>query len=352
MNKDFCSDISVIPQFKNYTWFNAILMVSFYSQAMRKLMIKQSKTWKKKSNLHNFLKTILKKNYKSNNNETIRLFNKINPQSILLNILFKYDIPMMEKLNQKEIEWNIIYISLFLKFLKIKVLDITYLENDVFLFNYGKIMNNYLLQSNISKKLISEFKDKNMMIDYKDELKEIYFLIKNIPDVLILFHNNLNNTVKFHNNFYKNHKELSVFNSKLYTNNAFPNIINNLNDLKEYKEEIIFNGYSYKLDSILLDNYNGGKYSIAGINCNNNKYVYNGWYNNDCKLLKYNWNLNKENEFCFNNKKCNMEDVNLIKKIITYCFSFNKGDRVLIYVKENKEKTSSIKSKSYSSLSS
>ena len=47
-----------------------------------------------------------------------------------------------------------------------------------------------------------------------------------------------------------------------------------------------------------------------------------------------------------------MEDVNFIKKFITYCFSFNKGDRVLIYVKENKEKSSSIKSKSYSSLSS
>lgn len=48
MNKDFCTDISIIPQFKNHTWFNAILMVSLYSQAMRKLMInKVSKTWKK-----------------------------------------------------------------------------------------------------------------------------------------------------------------------------------------------------------------------------------------------------------------------------------------------------------------
>ena len=352
MNKDFCTDISIIPQFKNHTWFNAILMVSLYSQGMRKLMInKVSKTWKKNSNLYNFLKTILKKNYKSNNKEIIRLFSKINPQ-LLLNILFRYDIPMMEKLNQIKIEWNIIYISLFLKFLKVKVLDITYLKNDIYLFNYGKIINNYLLQSNFNKIQIEYFKDRTIMINIKDEFKEIYYLLKDIPDVLILFHNDLNNTVKIHNYFYKNHKELSVFNSKLYTNNAFPNIINNLNDLKEYKEEIIFNGHSYKLDSILLDNYNGGKYSIAGINCNNNKYVYNGWYNNNCKLLKYNWNLNKENEFCFNNKKCNMEDVNLIKKIITYCFSFNKGDRVLIYVKENKEKTSSIKSKSYSSLSS
>ncbi len=48
MNKDFCSKILVISQFKNYTWFNAILMNCFYSQEMHILMInKVSKTWKK-----------------------------------------------------------------------------------------------------------------------------------------------------------------------------------------------------------------------------------------------------------------------------------------------------------------
>ena len=46
---DFCSDISVIPQFKGTCWFNVILMSCFYSQEMRKLMINK------------FLKTILKK---------------------------------------------------------------------------------------------------------------------------------------------------------------------------------------------------------------------------------------------------------------------------------------------------
>ena len=39
--KDFCSEISVIPQYIGTCWFNAILINSFYSQAMRKLMIKK-----------------------------------------------------------------------------------------------------------------------------------------------------------------------------------------------------------------------------------------------------------------------------------------------------------------------
>ena len=52
---DFCSDISVIPQFQGTCWFNAILMSCFYSQEMRKLMIKQSKTWDKRNNFFKFL---------------------------------------------------------------------------------------------------------------------------------------------------------------------------------------------------------------------------------------------------------------------------------------------------------
>ena len=45
-SRDFCSDISVIPQFSGVCWFNAIMMSSFFSQRMRKLMIdKISKTW-------------------------------------------------------------------------------------------------------------------------------------------------------------------------------------------------------------------------------------------------------------------------------------------------------------------
>jgi len=312
---------------------------------------KVSKTWKKKINLFKFLKTILKKNYYKNK-EIIKLFNKIKPEKILLNILFRYDIPMFEKIDKNKLEWNIIYISLFLKFLNVKVLDITYLENEIYLFNYGKIINNYLLLPQFLKEELNIYNNYYRMINKNDEKEEIKKIITEIPDVLILYHNKLNNIVNYHNKFYKNHNELKIFNSFLYKNILNSNFLNDLNDLKEIKEEISFNGYYYKLDSILLDNYNGGKYSIAGIHCNNKKYIYNGWYNNNCKLLEYKWNLKKNNEFCFNNKNCIIENVNIIKKYIYYCFSFNKGDRVLIYVKTNEEKSLSIKSKSHSILSS
>jgi len=353
MNENICSNLSVIPQFKNHTWFNAILMCCFYSQMMRKLMInKVSKTWKKTSNLFKFLKTVLKKNYKTNE-ESMKLISKIKPDMLLLTILFKYDFKMI---NKWKVEWNITYISLLLKFLNVKVLDITYFNNETLLFNYGKILNNYLLYSKEQIFLLQENKDKPLIIpDQYKEIVEIAKIIYQIPDVLVVYHKDINNTIKNSYDYYNSRKELEVFNFfkyQEYLAKNFPNIFNEINDIKELKEQFYFNGNLYKLDSVLLDNYNGGKYSIAGIHCNNEKYVYNGWYNNKCKLLNYNWNLKKNNEFCFNNNKCKMEEVNILKRWISHCFSFNKGDRVLIYVKDNNDKSTSIKSKSHFSLSS
>jgi hypothetical protein len=316
------------------------------------MITKVSKTWKKTSNLFKFLKTVLKKNYKTNE-ESMKLVNKIKPDMLLLTILFKYDFYMI---NKRKIEWNIIYISQLLKFLNVKILDITYFNDETLLFNYGKILNNYLLYQEFQKNILNVFKNTNLIIPGEfEEILEIKKIIDEKPDVLVVYHKDINNTIKNSYDFYNSRKELEVFNFfkyKEYLAKIFPNIFNEINDIKELKEQFYFNGNLYKLDSVLLDNYNGGKYSIAGIHCNNEKYVYNGWYNNKCKLIKYDWNLKKNNEFCFNNKKCKMEEVNILKRWISYCFSFNKGDRVLIYVKDNNDKSTSIKSKSHFTLSS
>ena len=100
---DFCSEISVIPQFGGTCWFNAILMSCFYSQEMRKLMInKISKTWNKNSSFFKFLKTILKKNY-NKNNEIITLFNKVKPELLLLKFMFENDKRLLEDYKKQNI---------------------------------------------------------------------------------------------------------------------------------------------------------------------------------------------------------------------------------------------------------
>jgi hypothetical protein len=125
------------------------------------------------------------------------------------------------------------------------------------------------------------------------------------------------------------------------------------NELTSMREKITYHGAEYKLDSVILSNYNIRKdhgHAIAGITCKNKKYIYNGWTrrsmdpmmaktkitrNIPCELMSYNWNIQKDNDFCLNTKKCipdilkeNEFDDNEL------CFNFGFGDRILIYVRK------------------
>jgi hypothetical protein len=125
-------------------------------------------------------------------------------------------------------------------------------------------------------------------------------------------------------------------------------------------DNIEYNGEQYELDSVILNNWNTNSdlmdHVIAGITCENQRYVYNGWtrYTQDptidktkqktfskypCELMKFNWNVKQNNDFCLNLQKCNLPKPAKNKKgdvISNLCFSFNKGDRILVYVKKSK----------------
>ena len=170
----------------------------------------------------------------------------------------------------------------------------------------------------------------------------------------------------------------------------------------------------YIMDSVILSNYNNeiGGHAIAGITCNNQKYVYNGWtkYTNDpglankknqeqfysssnnkyrkpCELMKHSWSVDKFQEFLLGDlqltdcklrnekeqndyldnlimskeyqnklteyfKQRNIDNndyseknkhLGLLKKAVkekfskNYKFSFNKGVRTIIYIKQDKD---------------
>ena len=55
-----CNKIKVIPQYKEDTcWFNAMLMISLYSNRSRKLMRRISKQWDKKDSFFKIMKIII-----------------------------------------------------------------------------------------------------------------------------------------------------------------------------------------------------------------------------------------------------------------------------------------------------
>jgi hypothetical protein len=113
------------------------------------------------------------------------------------------------------------------------------------------------------------------------------------------------------------------------------------------ENEVTYNDNTYILDSCILGNYNdigAVGHSIAGITCNNNRYIYNGplissesYYSTEkvsCDLMHFDWNVKKDDNFCINPKVCKLDPI-YQRPFNDLCFSFNKGSRTLIYVKNN-----------------
>jgi hypothetical protein len=124
------------------------------------------------------------------------------------------------------------------------------------------------------------------------------------------------------------------------------------NELTSMSEKITYHGSEYKLDSVILSNYNIRKnhgHAIAGITCKSKKYIYNGWTrrsmdpamaktkitrNIPCELMSYNWNIQKDNDFCLNTKKC-IPDILKFYNDDKLCFNFDTGNRILIYIRKD-----------------
>jgi hypothetical protein len=340
-----CLEISVIPQFSGTCSFNAILMSSFYSQLLRKLMInKISKTWvdKKNDSLFKFFKVILKNSYDTRDKKIIKLFNKIKPEELIFHLLNKNNINVLNTIIEQKSSgwWYSNYIYEFLKYLNVNVLYLNYMRNH-------KIIANFDIRILRLKKQFLSFTDDK----YQDKYYEISKAIKE-PDVIILEHYKLfdNSDLMY---LHQVISEKNTLNLVYDVNSTFDLKNEVFKDLIDLKEEIEFRGNKYKLDSILLNDYES-HHVIVGITCNNEKYVYNGW-NKDttdvsfvsdkkevlqepCKLMKFDWNIHNDSEFCLNVSECKLDKITDRKNL---CFSFNKGDRKLVYVKVSKKSSSS-----------
>jgi len=353
-----CLKLSVIPQFGGSCWFNTILMICLYSQYTRKILIKECNKWDKTNSLLMIIKSILIKYY----NQPLKVqkfFNKIKPEIILFKILKnnnEYDIinfiKKQMKKNISNIGWYETYIIKFLKYLNINCLDIIY-SNGEYIFNFDNEIKT-VYHKNIDL-LNNNLKYTDDTIIY-NEIKKI---IKNIPDILIVIHEDLNILVNSEYIPLYNIRKSKYFSNKIYNCK--------IKGIDTYQDIIYFNGFKYILDATTLINYDiiDNNHAIAGITCNNERYVYNGWqYNtNDpafikskslnnesspCSLMKYKWDLRYDNSFCLNPITCKLDFINKGDRYKNLCFSFGtkekKARRFLIYVRDieykNNEKIS------------
>ena len=374
--KDKCDNVITLKQYGPTCWFNSILMAVLYSDESRKLLLKKSKKWNNKILIFKTLKHILEKKYLRSNNiyNDYEYFDKIRPEYILEK-LYKY--------NKKKFSFNpkikkggyapALYIRKVYKLLGAKVLFLDYKDNLLYYSKYNNtVVNNSLGKKGPSIEFTVKFVSREKVLEKFEN-----------PDVIIInFTKNIINDIP---EYYKVPRD-----------SPFYNIIS-------FNDKVAIKGMNYIQDSVLLSNWNRteiGGHSIAGIKCKGNKYVYNGWtrgtidihlqnvnftkddYDNErlwvsevvnkkivyiniknniivdklptngilvsdnihipCELMKYDWNVMKNSEFCINKKECILDTHSneSIKDIIRkdkneLCFSFNKGARLLIYINKN-----------------
>ena len=355
MQHNICSQILTPKQVGPICWFMATFVAMFYSQRSRKILLEASKNWdtkkgaftiflNNKKKLFRLLKHVLDDKYLKVGSKESDDYKKFKDDTFLnilsyLNIENKEDFPY----DPKKVSCGFKpenYIGKLYKLLNVdyKIFDYT-IQDDTLAYSY--LNKEYDLLSYTIKKKGIEVNFKNYA-KFKD--KYIKCPENNYaPPILII--NNHDNTKRIYNVILPD------------------NIINDIskkNYLKSMQEQIYYNGKEYNLDSVILTNWNINKYNghaIAGITCKKNKYVYNGWTRTSmdpvmankiitrkipCELMKYNWDVIKNNDFCLNTAKCIPEVLRKKLKTRDICFNFSKGRRLLIYVRKDAKPETSI----------
>jgi hypothetical protein len=344
-------------------------MALLYSDNSRKLLLKKSALWDDKILIFKTIKHLLHKKYLRTSNliKDYLYFDKITPEYIL-DKLYKYNSKKFIVNPKKNKSFlSAIYIRKVYKLLGAKVLYLDLYENNL----YYSLFNNASARFDINNMIMLRWKYTS-----SEKIKEKF----DNPDVIIV---NIDDFKKIYPDYYKVPSD-SPYNNILKLNDTCK--INNM----EYEQDSVLLGNWNKNDKV-------AGHSIAGIKCKGEKFVYNGWtrstldnhindlkiVNDDiqndnlwiikvvnkkivyinsktnnvssylpkdgkliannieipCELMNYEWNIRKNNDFCLNLSKCalDLHGDNSIegKKDKNLCFSFNKGERQIIYINKN-----------------
>ena len=355
-----CSQILTPKQVGPICWFMSTFVAMFYSQRSRKILLKASKDWDKNKELFKILDDVLHNKYLKKNKEG-EDYNDFNGD-VFIDILSYLNIENNKTFpyDPKKVSsgfWPMYYIGKLYKLLNVDYKMFNYcIKNDIISYSYLNEKYDWMIFSIEDDDIKLE-----MDIDKIMKLKTNEYVEDNIaPPILIIKFDSSNKICPFSNYF------------KIEGNVK--------NELKSMKKEITYNEQIYKLDSIILSNYNiidkSPGHGIAGITCKNKKYIYNSWLrtqfdpttdkeiklNFPCELMRYDWDV-KNNNFCLDTETCKPISLDVGKddeilneaQEIDLCFNFTRGEKILIYVRhgatsENSRESSSPTSNESSSI--
>jgi hypothetical protein len=340
-----CSRILTPKQVGSICWFMAAFVAMFYSQRSRKLLLDASSSWNTKKELFSLLKHILDDKYLKVASRESEDYEKFSDDTF------------------------------------VKVLALLYKENsEAFPYKTEEVKSGFHSEYYIGK-LYKLLNINYKIFDYSVDGKHLYYSYLN-EEFNSTIYRVINKTLKINllpNYTFKYVEEkmiapqvlIVIAHDKKITaniyNKSFPHTIINEGDTKtnltSLDDKIYYLGVEYHLDSVILSNWNkdilNKGHGIAGITCKKNKYVYNGWTRTSidpamvdkvmtrkipCELMPYNWNIKKHGDFCLSPKKCIPEVLKSVKKVKGHdlCFNFSKGKRILLYVRKDPARETSI----------
>jgi len=311
-----CLDRVTLTQEGPTCWFNAVMTALLYSDGMRELIIKNMHKMSK-SSAQAQIEAIIK-NYFTHENpkdieETYKKARSVLKPVKLLDNLHKEDpLEFMFNPNVHEGFSSRLYINRLLNYLHIK--DYLYLDKDKNDMLYYSTFNNVTrVEKEIGKPLM-KFAHILTGIEVQKEISKT-------PKVLFILNGGI-----------------ATFLSHYATNQKI-----NLTPV------ITYNNTRYKLDSMILANFNDEKCSkrheIAGITCKGDRYLYNGWiaHTKDksktddilakvpCSFIKHDWMDTSKGDFCLDTSRCFINYGILDKHEV--CFSYSKGDKTYLYIR-------------------
>ena len=312
---------------KPICWFLAVIVVMFYSQRSRKVIMEASKTWDRQNKVIELFRDVLYDRYLTVGSDPYKSeeYNTFNENTFvkILQELYNMDSRNFPN-NPKDNEGY--YMVYYLCKLH------TLLGIDYKAFDYEPSSQD-IYYSSINKEFDSIYKS----------------TIPHKPDIPYLLHPN----VGVYEDDGRAPSILIITRFTLLTPFANNNIVDDdiKRELSSMKQKITYNGYEYNLDSVHLLNLNTGcKHSIVGITCKNKKFIFNGHplYNRNfpCVLIQHNWNIQKDRDFYLSSKDCELHD-DPQPDSLKHRYNFSKvvlseGDqRGFIYVRKNASRDTS-----------
>lgn len=310
-----CNNIITIPQFTGTCWFNAVLMILFYSENMKKLVEHKTKYFKvegknKKANglrfFHAFVRKLLSmsSNLKMKDN-VMFFFTNYSPEHVLL-MLHNFDPGLFSFDVQKQCGFHaLIYLEkLFI------LLDISY-----------KI----IVEDDEEKTFYNTAK----RINTKEEKEEKEGNEEESFDIILVM------------------SKQYMYGLNYLLHRQITNEIDKSTIIISDKEKIALGKNDYIIESAILKNGQGkNKHEIAGLTCQNNRYLYNGWLLREleqrymlffkkrnkypCELFKYDW-VNDKSRFCIDSTKC-FFDKQKKGRINDICFNLGNDVSVRIFI--------------------